>query len=135
VGAIVAGRNLGDGDPPASSIRLLVDVGDGTAAGDAITVQHGDAVVATGRAAAGGAAVAIDAPWTDLIVEATLNGARQQIGVLPVQPGAEVAVSFTTGRRALSVGLESPVHGDGALARDLPRTRDQHRGALVYHAR
>jgi pimeloyl-ACP methyl ester carboxylesterase len=94
VGAIVAGRTPAGGDPPASSIRLLVDVGDGAATGDAITVRHGDVVVATGRAAGGGAAVPIDVPWTDLIVEAAQNGTRQQIGVLSVQPGAEVTVSF-----------------------------------------
>jgi hypothetical protein len=29
---------------------------------------------------------------------ATLNGSRQQIGVLPVQPGGEITVSFTAGR-------------------------------------
>ena len=98
VGAIVAGRTPAGGDPPAPSIRLLVDVGDGAAAGDAITVRHGDVVVATGRAAGGGAAVPIDVPWTDLIVEATQNGTRQQIGVLPVQPGAEVTVSFPQAR-------------------------------------
>ncbi|MGD9892962.1 MAG: hypothetical protein AB7R89_07895 [Dehalococcoidia bacterium] len=98
VGAIVAGRGSTNGDHPASNIRLLVRTDDDTTAGDTITVRHGDAVVASGHRDAGTEELSLDVPWTDLIVEATLDGAPQQIGVLPVQPGADVTVSFAEAR-------------------------------------
>jgi hypothetical protein len=98
VGAIVAGRGSTEGDNPESSIRLLVRIGDGMTVDGAITVRHGDAVVATGHWQAGTEELALDVPWTDLIVEVTLDGIPQQTGVLPVQPGAEVTVSFAEAR-------------------------------------